>query len=277
MRELIVAVVTPFKDNKFDEDSFINILSYLDKDSDGILILGSTAEARLLNKEEKQKVCELALKYYPKKILVGIEGGSTQEVIDECNWYEGKDIYAFLISPISYIKPTQNGIIHYYMEIADKVSKPVIIYEIGKRCGVNIEIDTIKILKNHHNIIGIKDASGSEKYTMELAKLVDKDFFCYGGDDGRILTSLLYRGKGIISVFANKYPKVVRDIMDTFPDSSLFLQFKDLIDSVFIETSPLPIKYMLGGMESRKELGVLSQNSKDRIQYLIESYEKTVR
>ena len=159
------------------------------------------------------------------------------------------------------------------MELADKLNKPIILYNVPKRVGCSIDIASLKILKNHYNIIGIKDATSDDSYTKELGNLADSNFLVFSGDDTNVLTSLLYNGSGLISVLANKYPKLMKTIINEFPSTKLYYTYKELIDSVFIETSPLPIKYMLGNIESKSELGTLKTASKLLLDRLINDYE----
>lgn len=266
--ELIVALVTPFRDGRVDYLSLENLIISLEA-SDGLLLLGSTAEARLIDDLEKVKIVEFVRKRYKKKIIVGLEGRTIEEIINLEKKLKHIEIASYLISPIAYIRPSRVGIINYYMELADRLSKPIILYEIPKRCGSSIEIEEIKILKNHKNIIGIKNANPLEEYMIELARLSSDDFKIYIGDDIKILTGMLYKCEGIFSVMANKYLKAVKEIINNYPNSEEFLKYYDLFKTT-MSFSPLGIKYLLGNMEASKELGRLDRAIIDGINSQIE-------
>lgn len=275
MKELIVALVTPFVDNKIDEKGICNIISGFKDSVDGILVLGSTGESRFLSLDEKKRIVQLVRAEFNKKIIVGLDGTTIEEIISLGKELEVYDIDSFLIAPIPYVRPTQNGLIKYYMELADHLAKPIFLYQIPKRTGVSIDINTIKVLKNHPNIIGIKDAGGDEGYTIELASMAEEHkFIIYGGDDARCLTNLLYKASGLISVVGNKYAREMKEILSEFPHCDLLLKHKKMIDTMFLETSPLGIKYALGSLEAKKELGNLSRKTKDEIDYITFEYDE---
>lgn len=267
--ELIVALVTPFKDGRIDYLSLDNLIKSLEKESDGLLLLGSTGEARLIDDLDKVKIVEYVRQRYKKKIIVGLEGRTIEEIINLAKMFEHIEIDNYLISPIAYIRPSKSGIINFYMELADRLDKPIILYEIPKRCGCHIGIEEVKILKKHRNIVGIKNANSDDEYLIKLSQITSDDFKVYIGDDIKILTGMLFKSFGIFSVMANKYPSIVRKIIDSYPKSDEFLKYYNLF-KVTMSSSPLGIKYLLGNMEASRELGLLDRDTIDKINNEIE-------
>lgn len=267
--ELIVALVTPFRDGKIDYFSLENLIKSLETESDGLLLLGSTGEARLIEDIDKVEIVEFVRRKYKKKLIVGLEGKTVEEIVGLAKMLKHIKIDSYLISPISYIRPTKTGIINFYMELADRLDKPIILYEIPKRCGCHIGIEEIKVLKNHKKIIGIKNANPDSEYMIRLFQLSSDDFRIYTGDDIKILTGMLFKSFGLFSVMANKYPSVIRRIIDDYPKCDEFLKYYDLF-KITMNSSPLGIKYLLGNMEASRELGLLDRSTIDEINNQIE-------
>ncbi len=160
-----------------------------------------------------------------------------------------------------YNKPTQRGLVANFEAIADAVKIPVILYNVQGRTGVNIEPQTVATLSKHPNIVGIKEASGNISQVAEIARLMPEDFYMWSGNDDMIVPLMSLRGDGVISVIANVAPKDTHDLVQLFLDgkykesTDLQLDMKPLVDALFCETNPIPVKTALNLMG--KEVGHL--------------------
>ena len=183
MKESIVALICPFdENNKINYDELDRLCDYqIENKTDGILLLGTTQESESLTKEEKHELVDFVYhKVYKKmKIIIGIISNITEEVVSISKQYDEYDIDSFLVITPYYNKTNVSGLIKHFTYIADHVSKPIVLYNVPKRTGMSIPIDVVRILSYHHNIIGIKDASGDALYTQEIAKFINNKFKLY--------------------------------------------------------------------------------------------------
>ena len=249
----IVALVTPFNDNnEIDYDSLHKLcLFHLENNTDGLLLLGTTAESEALTKEEKKKLVSFVYDLvYPKiKLMIGVISNITDIVIEESKMYDDFDIDSFLVINPYYNKTNSSGLIKHFTYIADNVSKPVIIYNVPKRTGMSIPFEVIAILSNHPNIIGIKDASGDLNLQYKISRL-NNNFLYYCGDDYLIIPSLALGAKGVISVIGNAFPNEIRLICNSINKNNdianlTYSKLFDLIEVMYNEVSPIGIKYIL--------------------------------
>ena len=254
MNESIVALICPFdENNKINYDELDRLCDYqIENKTDGILLLGTTQESESLTKEEKHELVDFVYhKVYKKmKIIIGIISNITEEVVSISKQYDEYDIDSFLVITPYYNKTNVSGLIKHFTYIADHVSKPIVLYNVPKRTGMSIPIDVVRILSYHHNIIGIKDASGDALYTQEIAKFTNNKFKLYCGDDKSMIISLFLGASGSISVIANAFPLEVKLIHENFDKNiniskTTFNKLNSLIDAIFKETSPIGIKYLL--------------------------------
>ena len=158
-----------------------------------------------------------------------------------------------------YIKGNTEGILGHFRYIADHVDKPIVLYNVPKRTGMEIPYEVVRILSYHPNIIGIKEASGDISYQTKIASLCKEGFVLYGGDDMTMLASLALGAQGMISVIANAFPKEVKLILDSFSKNIeisrlVFHRLLILTEDIFKETSPIPVKYLLylQGFQTKK-------------------------
>jgi len=283
----IVALVTPFKDGKVDEYSLRSLIRWhLEAGTDGILVLGTTGEAVVLEKEERKRVMEIALEEAKGKVplIVGTGTNNTARVLEYTKLAEEMGFDAALIVTPYYNKPTQNGLYEHYVYIAKNTNIPIILYNVPGRTSVNLLPETTARLSYVENIIGIKEACGDIKQVTELFLKCRKDFVVLSGDDFTALATVLLGGKGVISVAANVMPKEMAEMMKYALDGEvekareLNLRLYSLYKAMFIETNPVPAKHALWLMgkietpEVRLPLSGLTEASLNRLKEVLKEY-----
>jgi 4-hydroxy-tetrahydrodipicolinate synthase len=253
-----VALVTPFNNKEIDFNSFEKLIEWqINEGSDAIIACGTTGEASTLTDDEQIEVVKFAVKITNGRIPVIAGGGSndTHHGIHLNKELEQVGADALLHVTPYYNKCSQRGLMEHFIAIADAVEIPMIIYSVQSRTGVNIEPKTVFELSKHPKIIGIKEASGNIAQVAEIARLVDEDFYIYSGNDDMIVPLLALGGKGAISTVANIIPNEVHLLVKYFLDGNLKescklqLDLKPLMDSMFVDVNPIPVKaalYMMG-------------------------------
>ncbi len=250
-----------------------------------IVILGTTSEAPTLSQHERIVYAHHVFKNFSDKvnITVGLGGNNTAEMIEEIKQLD--DItHNIMISQPAYNKPTQEGIYQHFKALIDSSSKPIIIYNIPSRCGVNIETKTVqRIWEYSTRVIGIKEASGNLDQIMAI-KEACPNLLIWSGDDNIVLPVLSVGGYGVISVVSNVVPKLMTNIVFAFetgnvkPAYELFYRIKSLIKMCFIESNPVPVKYILSLENNeptleyvRLPLVTLSDQSKEIIKMCLQN------
>ena len=254
----IVAIVTPFKKGKVDEASLRKLIEFQIKNgTDGIVPCGTTGESSTLSHEEHDKVIEIAIDAVKKRVpvIAGTGSNSTAEAIRLTRHaYQAGADGALMVAPY-YNRPTQEGLYQHYKAVAEAVPIPIIIYNIPGRTGVNINPDTLARLARIKNIVGVKEASGSIKQMSDIIGLCGPNFDVLSGDDLFTLPLMAMGGRGVISVISNVAPADMAGLVDAFAAGDLkkaqALHFKmsGLIDALFLETNPTPVKAALSMMK----------------------------
>lgn len=255
-RGSMVAIVTPFKNAKFDEKTFRDLIEFqLKNGSSGIVPCGTTGESATLSFEEHDRVIEVTIEQVKKRVpvIAGTGSNSTEEAIMLTRHAAKAGADASLqVSPY-YNRPTQKGLYEHFKAVADSVDIPIILYNIASRTGVNIEPETIaKLASDCKNIIGVKEASGNLEQMARIKMLTPENFALISGDDGLTLPVLSIGGTGIISVVANIVPHDVADLVAEFEVGNikkareLHYKLLPLVKAMFIETNPIPVKTALG-------------------------------
>ena len=186
----IVALITPFKNNKLDEDCYISLIHHhLSSGTSGLVPAGTTGESPTLNHEEHERVIELCVKESKGKIFVlaGTGSNSTEEAISLTKYAEGIGANGALVVTPYYNKPTQEGLYQHFKAINDNCSIPIIIYNIPPRSVVDMSVDTMSRLFELKNIIGVKDATGDLNRVDQQRKKMGTDFIQLSGEDGTAL------------------------------------------------------------------------------------------
>jgi 4-hydroxy-tetrahydrodipicolinate synthase len=254
----IVAIVTPFKKGKVDEASLRKLIEFQIKNgTDGIVPCGTTGESSTLSHEEHDKVIEIVIDAVNKRVpvIAGTGSNSTAEAIRLTRHaYKAGADGALMVAPY-YNRPTQEGLYQHYKAVAEAVPIPIIIYNIPGRTGVNINPDTLARLAKIKNIVGVKEASGSIKQMSDVIGLCGPNFDVLSGDDLFTLPLMAMGGRGVISVISNVAPADMAGLVDAFAAGDLkkaqALHFKmsGLIDALFLETNPTPVKAALSLMK----------------------------
>ena len=250
-----VALVTPFKDNKLDEETYIKLIHFhIENGTNGLVPAGTTGESPTLSHQEHEKVIELCVKESNQKLPVfaGTGSNSTEEAISLTRHAEKIGANGALIVTPYYNKPTQEGLYQHYKAINDKCGIPIIIYNIPGRSVIDMSVDTMAKLFELKNIIGVKDATGDLKRVEQTLKKMGKDFLQLTGNDDNALEFNKKGGEGAISVTANIAPKLCSDFQK-FSKSKIDDEKKEaeklnkilqpVHHAMFVESNPSPVKY----------------------------------
>lgn len=251
-----VALSTPFNESGVNFDTLKNLLEFqISQSTDAILVCGTTGEPSTMSLEERNAVIEFTVEQVNGRVpvIAGTGGNCTDSVIKASRDAEGLGADALLIVTPYYNKTSQKGLVAHYNAVAEKVDLPIIIYNVPGRTGLNIKPETLLELSKIKNITGIKEASGNITQAVEMARLCP-DMDMYSGNDDMVVPILSLGGKGVISVVANIAPKDTHDMVMKFlhgdVGGSRELQFKlkPLIDALFSEVNPIPVKTALNLM-----------------------------
>lgn len=252
-----VAIVTPFKGDKVNYEKLGELLEWhISEQTDAIIICGTTGESATLSSEEKKEVIRFAVEKVNKRIpvIAGTGSNNTKDSIELSKYAEKIGADALLIVTPYYNKTTQKGLIDHYLAIADNVNIPIIVYNVPGRTGLNILPETLKTLSKHPNIRGVKEASGNIAQVAEIARLCKDNFDIYSGNDDMVVPLLSLGGVGVISVVANIIPKDTHNMVSSYLEGDLEksrelqLNMKALIDSLFIEVNPIPVKEAMNSL-----------------------------
>ena len=275
----IVALVTPMKNGDIDFLSLDKLIEWhINNGTNAIVSVGTTGESATLSVKEHLKVIEHTVKKVDKRIpvIAGSGSNSTSQAIETTCESEkiGAD-FALLVTPY-YNKPSQNGLIKHYSKIADSCDIKQILYNVTSRTACDILPTTVGTLSKHENIIGIKESLDDELRIKELIEISTNhkdEFYIFSGDDPSFLNLLMMGGHGVISVAANILPKEISNICSNFfrGDSDKALEqnkkLENIYDLIFIESNPVPVKWMLYKMkmiENSVRLPLVSLDEKYR-------------
>lgn len=281
-----VAIVTPFKNDKIDFEKLEELLEWhISEGTDAIIICGTTGESATMSDAEQKEAIKFTVEKVNGRIPVvaGTGSNNTKNSIELSQHAEEVGSDSLLIVSPYYNKTTQKGLIEHYTHIADNVNIPIIVYNVPGRTGLNILPKTIHELSKHPNIRGVKEASGNISQVAEIARLCPDNFSIYSGNDDMIVPLLSLGGVGVISVVANILPKDTHNMVQFFLDGDLKasrdlqLQMKPLIDALFIEVNPIPVREAMNilGMEvgpCRLPLVSMEKKNKDILTQEISQY-----
>ncbi|MCH7400487.1 4-hydroxy-tetrahydrodipicolinate synthase [Belliella kenyensis] len=274
-----VALVTPMNsDYSIDYPGLKNLVNHvIEGGADYLVVLGTTGESATLSKDEKKEVLKACIEYNSGKlpIVYGLGGNHTSAVLEDIKTTDFKGIDAILSVCPYYNKPSQKGIIAHYSMIADASPVPVILYNVPGRTVTNMTADTTLQLAKHPNIIAMKEASGNIEQCMNIAEGMPEGFLLISGDDMLTTAMNAIGGSGVISVLANAYPQLFKDICDedfTVSKNAVFKLLK-INPLMYEESNPVGLKYLLkclGVCEEyvRLPLAEASDSLKERISSL---------
>ena len=248
----IPALITPFKNGNIDYESFYKIIEWsLSEGSHGFVPCGTTGESPTLSHQEHIKVVDECVRIVDKRVpvIAGTGSNNTIEAIEFTNHAEKSGVDAALVVTPYYNKPTQEGLQAHFKKIAESTSLPIIIYNIPGRSIVDMSIDTMSVLSNISNIVGVKDATNDLFRPLLTQTKIQKDFCYLSGEDGTALAYLAQGGQGCISVTANIAPKLCSDMQNLWRERKINLaqdiniKLSKIHHVLFIESSPGPVKY----------------------------------
>jgi len=258
----MVAIITPFKNGRFDEKAFGDLItSQIAKGTAGIVPCGTTGESATLSHEEHIRVIELAVEVVGGRVpvIAGTGSNSTEEAVALTrSAKKARADAALLICPY-YNRPTQEGLYRHFKAVATAVDLPLMPYNIPGRTGVNLLPETVARLVDpktgEKNIVAIKESSGSLQQISEVIRLTGDRLAVLSGDDALTLPILSLGGRGVVSVAANLIPgdcaEMIRAALKGDWDKARRLHFgmARLVDALFVETNPVPVKTALGWMK----------------------------
>lgn len=251
------ALITPLNAEGIDYENFGKLIDWqIEEGIDSLVICGTTGEGSTLSDEEHRDALEFAYKRAAGRVpmIAGTGSNDTAYAIELTKFaceigYEGM----LLVTPY-YNKATQNGLIKTFTAIADESTKPCILYNVPSRTGVNIEPATYGVLADHPMITGIKEASGNISKIVETMAIVGDRLDLYSGNDDQIIPLLSLGGSGVISVLSNLLPKETSQMCHKFfegkTDEALKMQldYLPLINALFCEVNPIPVKAAMAAM-----------------------------
>ena len=253
----LVALVTPLtQSGGIDYKSLERLIDWhIDHGTDGIVSVGTTGESATLNVNEHIEVIEFTVKHVNKRVpvIAGTGANSTQEAIDLSEEFrlKGAD-FVLLVTPY-YNKPNQKGLIAHYEQIANSVEINQILYNVPSRTACDLLPESVKVLSDHQNIVGIKEAVDDMNRIKSLINIsqTDNNFQVFSGDDPTFMHALNLGAHGVISVAANVIPKSISEICSFIPKNNKDEAKKlneinnNLYDLLFVESNPIPVKWML--------------------------------
>ena len=248
----IPALITPFKNGNIDYESFYKIIEWsLSEGSHGFVPCGTTGESPTLSHQEHIKVVDECVRIVDKRVpvIAGTGSNNTVEAIEFTNHAEKSGVDTALVVTPYYNKPTQEGLQAHFKKIAESTSLPIIIYNIPGRSIVDMSIDTMSVLSNISNIVGVKDATNDLFRPLLTQTKIQKDFCYLSGEDGTALAYLAQGGQGCISVTANIAPKLCSDMQNLWRERKINLaqdiniKLSKINHVLFVESSPGPVKY----------------------------------
>lgn len=251
-----VAIVTPFDGLRTNFDELGRLIEFnIENGTDAIVICGTTGEASTMPDEEHLAAIEYTVKKVKGRIpvIAGTGSNDTPHAIELSKKAEAYGVDAVLSVTPYYNKTSQRGLVAHFTAIANAIKIPVILYNVPSRTGMSFDIDTLKELAKVENIVAIKEASGNISYMARVAAEVP-ELYIYSGNDDMIVPTLSLGGKGVISVLSNVMPKEAHDICEYYfngeveKSRDLQLRLLELINNLFIEVNPVPVKTALNLM-----------------------------
>ena len=251
------ALITPLNENGVDYDNFAKVIDWqLEQGINALVIAGTTGEGSTLDDAEHKAVVKFAVERINHRCPVIAATGSndTRYAVQLTKYCCDLGADAMLVVTPYYNKTTQNGLIKMYTTIADASTKPLILYNVPSRTGINIEPETYAALADHPMISGIKEANSNIEKIVKTASLVKGKLDIFSGNDDQIVPILSMGGKGVISVLSNPMPKKTMEICDKFfagdveGAAKLQCEMLPMINALFCETNPIPVKFAMSKM-----------------------------
>lgn len=254
---IATALITPITESGIDYEAFGRLIDWqIDEGVNALVICGTTGESSTLTDGEHREAIAYAVKRAAHRvpIIAGTGSNDTAYALSLTEFSCKAGVDGVLVVTPYYNKATQNGLIQMFTKIADVSSVPVILYNVPSRTGVNIAPATVKELSKHPNISGIKEASGNISAVAEIAALCGDDINIYSGNDDQTVPIMSLGGKGCISVLSNVLPKKASEMCakmlsgDVKGAAKMQLEYLPLINALFSEVNPIPVKAAMAAM-----------------------------
>jgi 4-hydroxy-tetrahydrodipicolinate synthase len=282
----IVAIVTPFKDGKVDEDAYRRLIEFqIENGTSAVVPCGTTGESATLSVEEHSRVIDIAVAAVNKRVpvIAGTGGNSTREAIELTAYAKNAGVDGTLQVTPYYNKPTQEGLYQHFKTIAKEAPLPQILYNVPGRTSVNMLPETVARLAELPEVVAIKEASGSLGQMAEIVRLAGGNIILLSGDDNLTLPVLSIGGKGVVSVVANIAPRDTSDMVDSWEKGdvkkakTLFYKLLPLCQAMFYETNPIPVKTSLVLMgkikdEMRLPLYAMAPSNLEKLKGALQEY-----
>ncbi|MEE9419397.1 MAG: 4-hydroxy-tetrahydrodipicolinate synthase [Desulfatiglandaceae bacterium] len=282
----IVAIVTPFKEGKVDEEAYRELIEFqIENGTSAIVPCGTTGESATLDMEEHARVIDIAVEAVNKRIpvIAGTGGNSTSEAIELTGHAKKVGADGTLQVTPYYNKPTQEGLYQHFKAIAEAVPLPQVLYNVPGRTGLNMLPETVARLAGLPEVVALKEASGNLAQMAEIVKLAGDNITLLSGDDNVTLPVLSLGGKGVVSVVANIVPKDTAELVSAWEEGNverakeLFYRLFPLCQAMFYETNPIPVKTSLAlmgkiGGEMRLPLVPMAPANLEKLKKALQDY-----
>ncbi len=277
----VVALITPFaEDGSVDFDALGRLVDFhLESGTDAILVLGTTGESSTMSHEEDDAVCEFTVQRVAGRVpvIAGSGSNSTETMLEKSLSFQKRGADGLLLITPYYNKSNEEGMYRHFTTVLDAVDVPCLLYNVPGRTGCGISVHNVERLAKHPNAFGIKEASGDVGYAAKVARYLDDDFCMFAGNDDVVVPLMSLGARGVISVWANVMPHEVHEMTHAFLNGDyerareLQLAHIDLIDALFCEVNPIPVKAaveMLGLSKAvyRQPLAPLSEAGRARLE-----------
>ena len=253
------AIVTPFNEkNEVNFEEFKRLIEFqIENGIHAIVVCGTTGEAATLSQKEKQELIEYCVKVVHKRVpvIAGVGSNNTRAVIENVKFAEKVGVDGLLVVTPYYNKTTQTGLIEHFKVIAQSTKLPIILYNVPSRTGVDIAPATYQELSKIDNIVATKEASGDISKVLKIRNLCKEELAIYSGNDDQIIPFLSLGGWGVVSVLSNIKPKETVQMIEKYWNkeieeaSKMQIELSPLINSLFEEVNPIPVKEALRIME----------------------------
>jgi 4-hydroxy-tetrahydrodipicolinate synthase len=255
-----VAIVTPFNENGVNFEKLRELIeAQIKGGTDALIVCGTTGEASTMTESEKKETIKFAVEVINKRIpvIAGTGSNNTSDTVKMSSWAESVGVDGLLVITPYYNKTTQKGLVAHFGEVASNVKIPIVLYNVPSRTGMNLLPSTILELTKYENIVAVKEASGNISQIAKIKELCGDKIHIYSGNDDQIIPILSLGGSGVISVAANILPREIHDICYEYFNGNLKnaldlqLKYLSLINALFIENNPIPVKKAMNlmGME----------------------------
>ncbi len=281
-----VAIVTPFCNNVVDYDALGRLIDrQIESSTDAIVICGTTGESSTLTDEEHRECIRYCVERVAGRVpvIAGTGSNDTDYAIELSRYACEVGADALLLVTPYYNKATPKGLVKSFTAVADATDKPIILYNVPSRTGVNITLPVYKELAKHERIVAAKEASGNISAIAELIAECGDSLDVYSGNDDQIVPILSLGGKGVISVLSNVVPRETHDICQLYFDgktteaAKLQLKLLKLANTLFCEVNPVPVKTAMGllglcGDEMRLPLCEMDDANREKLISVMKSY-----